>query len=111
MHARRVTISLMNDLLPPSENRPQPNSGPDQTQTTNPDPKLPPPKRFSLLTKSQIATAVLGILLVAQWWYFQSDIGNLREEMAGQFRNLGIMSTETKALAKSVSESTKELQG
>ncbi|RJF98135.1 hypothetical protein D3871_06120 [Noviherbaspirillum saxi] len=53
---------------------------------------------------------VLVVLLLAQWWATQREIGNLREDMAQRLRSGESVSTETKLVAKSLQDSTKELQ-
>ena len=69
-----------------------------------------PPPRHSWINKPQLAFGALAVLLVAQWWYFQSDVANLREEMARRLQSSDTATTETKVLAKTLQENTKELQ-
>lgn len=59
---------------------------------------------------ANIALATLAALLLAQWWWNQHEIGNLREEMAQRLRNGETLNTETKAIVKSVQDSTREMQ-
>ena len=99
----------MNYLPPLPENQTQPSPAPEQARTGN-HVEFPPPKQTAWPQKSQIAIAVLAVLLGAQWWYFQSNVAGLREEMARRLQSSEGITTETKVLAKTVQENTKELQ-
>lgn len=59
---------------------------------------------------ANIALATLAALLLAQWWWSQREIGDLREEMAQRLRNSETFNAETKAIVKSVQDSTREMQ-
>jgi uroporphyrin-3 C-methyltransferase len=56
------------------------------------------------------AIGVLAVLLAGQWWTSHRDISSLREEMAQRLRTGETLNTETKAIVKSVQDSTKEMQ-
>lgn len=57
-----------------------------------------------------IALATLAALLLAQWWWTQRELGGLREEMAQRLRSGETLNAETKAIVKSVQDSTREMQ-
>ena len=59
---------------------------------------------------ANIAIAALAVLLLAQWGWTQHEIGGLREEMAQRLRTGETLNTETKAIVKSVQDSTREMQ-
>ena len=52
----------------------------------------------------------LALLFVFQWWTLQGQIGTLREEVARRLRDADVVTTETKLVAKSVVEASKEVQ-
>ena len=56
------------------------------------------------------ALLVLALLLAAQWWYSQRELGDLREEVAQRLRTGETVGTETRVLVKSVQDNMKELQ-
>ncbi|RZI42941.1 hypothetical protein EGT07_08750 [Herbaspirillum sp. HC18] len=61
----------------------------------------------------RIVYAVLGILtllLAAQWWTSERELGKLREDMAQRLRSGEAVTTETKVVVKSVQDGVKELQ-
>lgn len=103
----------MNELQTPSE------SGALSGTNANPTPEphnagLPAPGEKGFLSKlkkpSNVAICILALLLAGQWWYFQANIKDLREEVAGRLHNGDITNTETKVFAKAAQESAKELQ-
>ncbi len=53
---------------------------------------------------------VLGLLLAGEWWYFQSNIKNLREEIAHRLQSGDLTMAEAKFFAKTAQDSVKELQ-
>lgn len=57
-----------------------------------------------------LALVVLAMLLVAQWWSSTNQISQLREELARRLQTVDISTAETKIIAKSVQETSKELQ-
>lgn len=59
---------------------------------------------------SYLLFGALAILLVAQWLTSQGQISSLREEVARRLQSADTNSTETKFLAKTVQEASKEIQ-
>jgi len=57
-----------------------------------------------------LLTGTLAVLLAAQWWTSQTQISGLREELARRLQTGDSINTETKIIAKTVQESSKELQ-
>lgn len=78
-------------------------------QTVPPAYSVPTPKA-PLILPAYALSGVLAILLGASWWYSHSQISSLREEVARRLQSADIASSETKILAKTVQESTKEIQ-
>jgi len=64
----------------------------------------------NLKQPAYVALAALAALLLAQWWWTQREFGGLREEMAQRLRNGETLNAETKAIVKSVQDSTREMQ-
>jgi uroporphyrin-3 C-methyltransferase/uroporphyrinogen III methyltransferase/synthase len=62
------------------------------------------------LRPAYAAIGVLAVLLAGQWWSSHQEIRGLREEMAQRLRTGETLNTETKAIVKSVQDSTKEMQ-
>lgn len=54
--------------------------------------------------------AALALLFVFQWWTLQGQIGTLREEVARRLHDADVATTETKLVAKSVVDASKEVQ-
>lgn len=52
----------------------------------------------------------LALLFVFQWWTLQGQIGTLRDEVARRLHDADVVTTETKLVAKSVVEASKEVQ-
>lgn len=65
---------------------------------------------WHLKQPANLAIAALAVLLLAQWGWTQREIGGLREEMAQRLRSGETLNTETKAIVKSVQDSTREMQ-
>jgi len=66
-----------------------------------------PPKRQGLV---YVLLIVLAVALVAQWWISHRQISSLRNEVAKRMQSGDSISTETRVIAKSVQETTQELQ-
>ena len=64
-------------------------------------------KSFNLI---YLVIAILTALLVAQWWSSTSQIGQLREELARRLQAVDLTTAETKIIAKSMQETSKEMQ-
>lgn len=56
------------------------------------------------------ALGILAILLLAQWWTSQRELGSLREDLAQRLKTGESATTETKVIVKSVQDGMKELQ-
>lgn len=54
--------------------------------------------------------AALALLFVFEWWTLQGQIGTLREEVARRLHDADVATTETKLVAKSVVDASKEVQ-
>lgn len=64
------------------------------------------------LSSSRLLIALvflLLLLLVAQWWAAQSKIGALREEVARRLHDADAVNNETKIIAKTAQEASKEM--
>lgn len=70
-------------------------------------PQFPPPRRNRLI---YLALIVLAVLLLAQWWVSHREIASLRKEVARRMQGSDTVNTETRVVAKSVQETTQELQ-
>jgi uroporphyrin-III C-methyltransferase len=57
-----------------------------------------------------LISILLAIMLVASWWASQNQISALREEVARRLQNVDSSSAESKVLAKTVADTSKEIQ-
>jgi uroporphyrin-3 C-methyltransferase/uroporphyrinogen III methyltransferase/synthase len=57
-----------------------------------------------------VLLGVLAVLLAAHWWNAQSQISAIREEVARRLQSVESGSGETRTLAKTVQEASKEIQ-
>ncbi|MET3105708.1 uroporphyrin-3 C-methyltransferase [Oxalobacteraceae bacterium GrIS 1.18] len=57
-----------------------------------------------------LALIVIAALLIVQWWSSTNQIAQLREELAHRLQAVDISNAETKLIAKSMQETSKELQ-
>jgi uroporphyrin-3 C-methyltransferase/uroporphyrinogen III methyltransferase/synthase len=57
-----------------------------------------------------VGLLLLALLLAAEWWNTQREIGSLREEVAQRLHSGETAGTETRALVKSVQDNMKEIQ-
>lgn len=73
-------------------------------------PEAPITQKALWMNPALLVSGLLAILLAAQWWTSQGQISTLREEVARRLQNAESNSSETKILAKTVQESSKELQ-
>lgn len=72
---------------------------------------LPDPVREAAwLQPAYLLSGALAILLAANWWSSQNQIGNLREEVARRLLAADTTSAETKVLARGVQDAAKEMQ-
>ncbi|MFZ6814554.1 uroporphyrinogen-III C-methyltransferase [Undibacterium sp. Rencai35W] len=83
-----------------------------ETLTPQPLPQVQPDgtKALGLTQPAYIVAGVLAVLLAASWWSSQNQISALREEVAKRLQTADSTSSETKVLAKTVQESSKEIQ-
>lgn len=83
-----------------------------ETLTPQPLPQVQPDgtKSLGLTQPAYIVAGVLAVLLAASWWSSQNQISALREEVAKRLQTADSTSSETKVLAKTVQESSKEIQ-
>jgi len=94
----------MNELPPSST--PQPDSVP-----VNPPASLPRPPATTRANKLLYgAIGLLAILLLAQWWATQREIGDLRQDLAQRLKGGETVVAETKVVVKSLQEGMKEVQ-
>jgi uroporphyrin-III C-methyltransferase len=56
------------------------------------------------------ALGVLALLLAAQWWTSEREVGRLREEMALRLKSGESVTAETNVIVRSVQEGVKEMQ-
>jgi uroporphyrin-III C-methyltransferase len=57
-----------------------------------------------------LISVLLAVMLVASWWASQNQISALREEVARRLQNVDSTSAESKVLAKTVADTSKEIQ-
>ncbi|MFZ6645434.1 uroporphyrinogen-III C-methyltransferase [Undibacterium sp. TJN25] len=69
-----------------------------------------PPRRARLVQPAYVISGLLAVLLAANWWYSHTQISGLREEVARRLQSADTNSSETKILAKTVQETSKEIQ-
>lgn len=94
----------MNELPPSST--PQP----DSVQVNTPA-SLPRPQASTQANKLLYGViGVLAVLLAAQWWATQREIGDLRQDLAQRLKGGETVAAETKVIVKSVQEGMKEMQ-
>ncbi|MDO9194477.1 MAG: uroporphyrinogen-III C-methyltransferase [Undibacterium sp.] len=67
-------------------------------------------QKKSWLEPGYVISGILAILLAAEWLTSQGQISNLREEVARRLQSADANSNETKILAKTVQETSKETQ-
>ena len=67
-------------------------------------------KKKTWIESSYLLSGVLAVLLAALWFSSQSQMSNLREEVARRLQSADSNSSETKILAKAVQEASKEIQ-
>ena len=67
-------------------------------------------KKKTWIEPSYLLSGVLAVLLAALWFSSQSQMSNLREEVARRLQSADSNSSETKILAKAVQEASKEIQ-
>jgi uroporphyrin-III C-methyltransferase len=67
-------------------------------------------KKKLWLEPAYVLSGILAILLVIQWISAQNQISSLRETVASRLQHADINNSETKLIAKSVQESSKEMQ-
>jgi uroporphyrin-3 C-methyltransferase/uroporphyrinogen III methyltransferase/synthase len=106
----------MNDLPNQTDNKDVPPNQPTAPAVETPNtastaPATPPAQeRDAFRQPLTIAVVVLGILLAAQAFYSKNQVFRLREEMARRLQQGDSLNAQTSQLAKSVQETTKEIQ-
>jgi uroporphyrin-3 C-methyltransferase/uroporphyrinogen III methyltransferase/synthase len=76
-------------------------------------PGVPLQNDNAAMNQRKLIYAVLGalaVLLLAQWWATQKELSNLREDIAQRLKTGESVSAETRVVAKSLQDATKELQ-
>jgi len=71
---------------------------------------LPPPAAPRRQRLLHVAVIVLAVLLALQWWSSHREISSLRKEVAKRMQGSDTANTETRVVAKSLQETTQELQ-
>jgi uroporphyrin-III C-methyltransferase len=93
---------------------PEPVTAPGPAAETPPTPPAPPASTWleTLLQPQVLGCAVvaLGIVVAGQTWSSHAQVRNLREEMARRLQKNDASNAETGTLARTVQESSKELQ-
>lgn len=79
--------------------------------------KNPPAQLDSVIRRNKslplllpIGFFVLLLLLAAQWWTTKTELGSLRQELARRLQSADTLNSETRLVAKTGSESLKEIQ-
>ena len=94
---------------------PEPVAAPGPAAELPPTPPTPPaPSWVETLLQPQVlgcAVVALGIVVAGQTWSSHAQVRNLREEMARRLQKNDASNAETGTLARTVQESSKELQG
>jgi uroporphyrin-3 C-methyltransferase/uroporphyrinogen III methyltransferase/synthase len=98
----------MNELPSSNETSEVPGAAPTTAQASLQNDKSPVARQT--LRPAYAAIAVLAVLLGGQWWTSQHEISTLREEVAQRLKAGETVNTETKAIVKSVQDSSKEMQ-
>ncbi|MFC7514432.1 uroporphyrinogen-III C-methyltransferase [Herbaspirillum sp. GCM10030257] len=105
----------MNEL-PSSSDGGQSATATPHTASPGPDVVLPPTplqNDHAAMNQRKLIYGGLGalaVLLLAQWWATQKELGNLREDIAQRLKTGESISAETRVVAKSLQDATKELQ-
>ncbi|MCU6433715.1 uroporphyrinogen-III C-methyltransferase [Undibacterium sp. Jales W-56] len=83
-----------------------------ETSTSQTLPQIQPDgaKTLGWTQPAYIVAGVLAVLLAASWWSSQNQISALREEVAKRLQTADSTSSETKVLARTVQETSKEIQ-
>ncbi|HJU99631.1 MAG TPA: uroporphyrinogen-III C-methyltransferase [Burkholderiaceae bacterium] len=92
---------------------PDPVTAPGPAAETPTPPTPPAPTWMETLLQPQVlgcAVVALGIVVAGQTWSTHAQVRNLREEMARRLQKNDASNAETGTLARTVSESSKELQ-
>lgn len=103
----------MNELPSSAESNPPSLPVPQDTPAASPPHGKPGPKPRSTASAQRLiytALALLAVLLIAQWWSAHSELRSLRNELARRLQSGDTLNTETRLLAKSTQDGTKELQ-
>ncbi|MEO8407357.1 MAG: uroporphyrinogen-III C-methyltransferase [Oxalobacteraceae bacterium] len=86
-------------------------------ETQNLPENNPPAKPDSVIRRNKsmplllpIGLFVLLLLLAAQWWTTKTELGSLRGELARRLQSADTLNSETRLVAKTGSESLKEIQ-
>lgn len=102
----------MNEPISPAESNPPPLAVPARAESAVTG--ASGSNRGSTISALQrityIGLGVLALLLVAQWWTSRTAVSALRAEMARRLQSGDASNAETRLIAKSVQEGTKELQ-
>ena len=109
----------MNDSLLPAATDTKKNSA--ATELADPTVKAPAildntvensprPAFFKSSNIVYLGLAALGVLLIVQWWSSTSQISQLREELARRLQVVDVATAETKIMARTAQEGSKELQ-
>lgn len=93
-----------------SETSPRPGSQPGAASAPAGVPPAAAASRTSLQRLLPFALLVLAVLLAAQWWTTRKELHSLRNTLAQRLQSGETLNTETRLLAKSAQETSKELQ-
>ncbi|MBY0572393.1 MAG: uroporphyrinogen-III C-methyltransferase [Undibacterium sp.] len=103
----------MTEIIQPTTLTPEPMSPSDATETPAApivkEAAEPAASTFTIGTP-YLVSGVLAVLLVIQWVSSHNQITTLREEVARRLQNADINNSEIKGIAKTVQESSKEIQ-
>lgn len=98
--------SSTSDSLP----RPDSVSGAASAPAGVPPAAAPAASRTSLQRLLPLALLILAVLLAVQWWTTRKELHSLRNTLAQRLQSGETLNTETRLLAKSAQETSKELQ-
>lgn len=98
--------SSTSDSLP----RPDSVSGAASAPAGVPPAAAPAASRTSLQRLLPLVLLILAVLLAVQWWTTRKELHSLRNTLAQRLQSGETLNTETRLLAKSAQETSKELQ-
>jgi uroporphyrin-3 C-methyltransferase/uroporphyrinogen III methyltransferase/synthase len=101
----------MNELPSSSESTPRPETVNGASSAAGGTPVSGQAPRAGFQRLLSLGLLVLALLLAAQWWATRKELHSLRNTLAQRLQSGETLNTESRMLAKSAQETSKELQG